>query len=74
MARARRMSITVPAELKARMDQVDADFNWSSVAARAFEREIARRNPVLPQMETFVIQVNGATPLITNNWESRDDR
>jgi hypothetical protein len=44
--RAVRTTISIPAELKARMDAVDEDVNWSAVACRAFEQrlgEIAAR-------------------------------
>lgn len=36
-----RTSISVPDELKARMDKHGQGVNWSSVACRAFERELA---------------------------------
>lgn len=36
-----RTSISLAADLKARMDQVAEPINWSGIAARAFERELA---------------------------------
>jgi hypothetical protein len=34
------MTITVPADLKARMDDAGAEINWSAVASRAFEERL----------------------------------
>lgn len=42
MGKSRRTSISVPPELKARMDAVAEPVNWSAVACRAFEDELAR--------------------------------
>ena len=41
MARCARTTITVRADLKAQMDAIEGDVNWSAVACRAFERELA---------------------------------
>jgi hypothetical protein len=41
MAKATRTSISVPPDLKARMDAVDEPVNWSAVACRAFEAKLA---------------------------------
>src|SRR5262245_29908163 len=41
MARSARMTITVRAGLKARIDDVKGEANWSAVAGRAFEQELA---------------------------------
>jgi hypothetical protein len=35
-----RTTITVPAELKARMNAVDEKVNWSAVASQAFEQKL----------------------------------
>jgi hypothetical protein len=35
-----RMSISIPEALKARMDRVREDVNWSSIACRAFEQKL----------------------------------
>src|SRR4051794_3333556 len=40
MARAMRTSVSVPPELKARMDAVDVAINWSAVACQAFEQKL----------------------------------
>jgi hypothetical protein len=39
--RSPRMTITVPFELRARIEAVDQDINWSAVAARAFQDKLA---------------------------------
>ena len=39
-----RTTISLPAELRRRIKASDADVNWSAVAARAFEAELARIN------------------------------
>jgi hypothetical protein len=41
MAKHARTTITVPADLKARMDEVDESVNWSAIAAQAFEQKLA---------------------------------
>jgi hypothetical protein len=41
MSKAHRTTITVPAELKARMDAVDEEVNWSAVACAAFDQKLA---------------------------------
>ncbi len=41
MAKTTRTTISVPVELKARMDAVSEPVNWSAVACRAFERKLA---------------------------------
>src|SRR3954447_17485852 len=41
MAKSMRTSISVPPDLKARMDAVAEPVNWSAVACRAFESELA---------------------------------
>jgi hypothetical protein len=40
MARSHRTTITVPNELKARMDAIGEDVNWSALACRAFEQKL----------------------------------
>jgi hypothetical protein len=42
MAKHVRTTITVPPELKARMDTVEEEVNWSAVAAQAFEQRLAQ--------------------------------
>jgi hypothetical protein len=37
-----RVNVSVPRELKARMDAIEESVNWSGVAARAFEDELRR--------------------------------
>ena len=41
MAKHARTTISVPSELKARMDAVDESVNWSAVACQAFELKLA---------------------------------
>jgi hypothetical protein len=41
MAKYSRTTITVPPDLKARMDAVEEPINWSAVAAAAFEQKLA---------------------------------
>jgi hypothetical protein len=41
MGRTVRVNISVPIELKARMEAVAEDMNWSAVACRAFEQALA---------------------------------
>ena len=41
MSKSTRTTISVPLELKARMDKVDEPVNWSAVACRAFEAKLA---------------------------------
>lgn len=41
MATTTRMNITVPEELKARMDRVKVPVNWSATACQAFETKLA---------------------------------
>ena len=41
MSKHARTTITVPADLKARMDQVKQPVNWSALACRAFEHKLA---------------------------------
>ena len=41
MAKSRRTTITLPAELKAQMESVDEDVNWSAVASQAFKQKLA---------------------------------
>jgi hypothetical protein len=36
-----RTTISIPLDLKRRMDEVDGQVNWSAVAAKAFEAHIA---------------------------------
>lgn len=40
-----RTSVSIPEELKRRMEQVSGAVNWSFVAARAFEEEVNGRDP-----------------------------
>jgi len=42
MAKFHRTSITVPTELRARMDAVKDEANWSRIACQAFEQEVVR--------------------------------
>jgi hypothetical protein len=42
MAKHVRTTITVPPDLKARMDAVEEEVNWSAVAAQAFEQRLAQ--------------------------------
>lgn len=37
-----RINLSIPDDLRARMDPLEKRFNWSEVAAAAFEREIAK--------------------------------
>jgi hypothetical protein len=37
-----RTTITIPQDLKARMDSIGESINWSAVACRAFEQELAK--------------------------------
>src|SRR5262249_7379637 len=39
--RAFRTTITVPPDLKDRMDKVQEDLNWSAIACKAFEEKLA---------------------------------
>jgi hypothetical protein len=41
MSRSTRTTISLPAELKARMDAVGEPVNWSAIACRAFEQKLA---------------------------------
>jgi len=41
MSKSYRTTITIPASLKARMDEIGEEVNWSAVAARAFEQKLA---------------------------------
>lgn len=41
MATTVRVTVTVPKDLKARMDAIDEAVNWSAVASRAFEQTLA---------------------------------
>ena len=41
MSKSFRTTISVPADLKARMNAIDQDVNWSAVACRAFEKKLA---------------------------------
>jgi hypothetical protein len=40
MANAYRMTITIPPDVKAQMDQVHEQVNWSAVASEAFQRKV----------------------------------
>ncbi len=41
-----RLSISVPDELKAKMDKIESRVNWSSVAQTAFNKEITLQKPI----------------------------
>src|SRR5260370_8114024 len=41
MAKSYRTTITIPSDLKARMDAIGEEVNWSAVASRAFEARLA---------------------------------
>jgi hypothetical protein len=56
MARCARKTITVRADLKARMDAIKEEVNWSAVASLAFKRkvaEIAKRKGVRAMQSTI---------------------
>jgi hypothetical protein len=56
MARCARRTITVRADLKARMDEIKEEVNWSAVACLAFERKVAeimRRKGVRAMQSTI---------------------
>lgn len=40
-----RLNITVPIDLKARMDECGRKINWSAVATKAFEKRLGQRRP-----------------------------
>jgi hypothetical protein len=42
MSKSQRTTVSFPLSLKRRMDAIHEDVNWSAIAARAFEREVAR--------------------------------
>jgi hypothetical protein len=41
-----RMSISLPSDLKARMEASCEQVNWSIIAARAFEERLAAKQPI----------------------------
>jgi hypothetical protein len=41
MSKTTRTSVSVPCDLKRRMEAIGSDINWSNVACEAFERKIS---------------------------------
>jgi hypothetical protein len=58
MARSARVTITVPAELKARMESHDKPVNWSAVASRAFACELAGDRAIVTDDGTVVVKLS----------------
>jgi hypothetical protein len=56
MAKHSRTTISVPADLKARMDAVEEEINWSAVARQAFETKLAEliRRKAVTDVKTVI--------------------
>jgi post-segregation antitoxin (ccd killing protein) len=65
MARTTRTTISVPRDLKDRMDAVGVAVNWSAVACRAFERRVAEiEKRKAEDWREMSLALRGNTPLV----------
>src|SRR5688572_30579385 len=71
-----RTTITIPGELKARMEEVGSRVNWSAIASQAFEfrlSELEQKEPPVPEMpdkDDALARLRG----LKNEPESQDKR
>lgn len=66
-----RMTISLPDELKTRMDSVNERVNWSAVAREAFEKRTSHELALEKvNIQRLAITIEGTSPLILRRYVS----
>lgn len=59
-----RTTISIPDDLKKRMDRVKGPINWSAIAAEAFAKKVNAGKPV----GSVIVKIRGTVPLLLDRF------